>query len=165
MYFIMKSKKYFPLFFIVAAFLLFAHACDSILEPDPKSFTSTSNFYQTPEDFSSALNGAYNRLRTQAGISNVQFNYWNEIRSDIINRHFDVNLPSIQGQPIVEWFVVPSNDWVQSQWSQIYNTITQTNMILERIEPIEFGDTSQKNRIIGEAKFIRALSYWYAVQY
>lgn len=161
----MKSKKYFPLFFIVAAFLLFAHACDSILEPDPKSFTSTSNFYQTPEDFSSALNGAYNRLRTQAGISNVQFNYWNEIRSDIINRHFDVNLPSIQGQPIVEWFVVPSNDWVQSQWSQIYNTITQTNMILERIEPIEFGDTSQKNRIIGEAKFIRALSYWYAVQY
>ncbi|MCC5908597.1 MAG: RagB/SusD family nutrient uptake outer membrane protein [Balneolaceae bacterium] len=161
----MKFQK-FPLsLLLVASFLFFWNACDNILEPDPKSFTSTANFYQTPEDFSSALNGAYNRLRTQAGISQHHFNYWNEIRTDVINRHFDVNLPSIQGQPIAEWFVVSSNAWVQSQWAQIYNTITQTNIILGRIDDIEFPDSDLKNEIIGEAKFIRALSYWYAVQY
>ncbi len=155
-----------PLTVLMAASLfVFWSACENILEPDPQSFTSTANFYQSPEDFESALSGAYNRLRTQAGISNVQYNYWNEIRSDVINRHFDVNLPSIQGQPIAEWFVVPSSDWVQSQWNQIYNTITQTNMILGRIDDVEFEDESLRNRIRGEALFIRSLSYWYAVQY
>lgn len=161
----MKYFKHILLLFLAASTLIFWTACEDILEPDPASFTSTANFYQSPDDFSSALNGAYNRLRTQAGISNVQFNYWNEIRSDVINRHFDVNLPSIQGQPIAEWFVVPSNTWVQSQWDQIYNTITQSNMILGRIEGVEFQDTSAKDQIRGEAMFIRALSYWYAVQY
>ena len=161
----MKYFKHTLLLFAAASVLFLWTACEDILEPDPASFTSTANFYQTPDDFSSALNGAYNRLRTQAGISNVQFNYWNEIRTDVINRHFDVNLPSIQGQPIAEWFVVPSNTWVQSQWNQIYNTITQTNMILNRIEGVEFQNESEMNQIRGEAMFIRALSYWYAVQY
>jgi len=140
-------------------------ACTEILEPDPKSFTSTANFYETEEDMVSAVNGAYNRLRTQAGISNVHFNFWNEIRSDVINRHFNVNHPSIEGQPIAEWFVVPSNSWIEAQWSQIYNTVTQTNIILNRIDGVEFDDETLKNQLVGEAKFLRALSYWYAVQY
>src|SRR5690625_279302 len=87
-------------------------ACTEILEPDPKSFTSTANFYETEEDMVSAVNGAYNRLRTQAGISNVHFNFWNEIRSDVINRHFNVNHQCIEVKPITVLFVALNYRWI-----------------------------------------------------
>ena len=150
---------------VLVSILLWFGSCDDFLTPDPDSFVASDNFFNNPSQFESAINGASNRLRAQAGVSNIQFAFFSEIRFDMITRQFDVNLPSIQGQPIEEWFVVTSNAWVASQWNQIYNTIAQTNLILGRIEDVEFNDESQKNRIIGEAKFIRALSYWYAVQY
>ena len=151
---------------LLFSFILFS-SCSNFLSPEPESFTSKSQSLQTPGDFEAILNGAYNRLREQAPISEWESMYMLEIRADAINRQFNVNLPfgDRQGQQMEEWTMTTANQGVLNQWTKIYDTIQQTNTILQNIDNTQFEDQNQKSRIKGEAKFIRALSYWYAVQY
>lgn len=149
---------------LIPATMLLSTSCDEFLTPDPASFTSSDNFYETPGDFELAINGVYNRLREQAGISNDAFMTMTEIRLDAINRQYNVSLPG-DAMVFEEWHLISSNPFLQEQWSQIYNTIVQANMVLTQIDEVAFEDENIKNRIKGEAKFMRALSYWYAVQF
>lgn len=150
---------------LVGCLVLTLTSCEDFLTPDPQSFSTTANYYQSPAHFEAAINSAYSRLRAQAGVQNDNFRHIVETRMDATNRHFDVNLPGVNQQPFLEWFAVNSNSIPRDQWNQIFHTITQTNIILSRVEDIEFEDQTQKDRIIGQAKFIRAFSYWFGVQF
>src|SRR5699024_7826751 len=120
---------------LLALFLLgtiICSSCSNFLNPDPASFTSTDNFYEEPADFELALNGVYNSLIAQAGISNEAFMTMTEIRFDAINRQYNVSLPG-DAMVFEEWHLITSNPFLQDQWTGIYNTIAQANMILNRI--------------------------------
>jgi hypothetical protein len=160
-----KSIKLWTALFIGTIFLWSGCDTESFLTPDPDSFSTTATYYEEPGHFEAAINSAYSRLRTQAGVSDGNFRHINETRSDAMNRHFDINLPGVNAQPFLEWFAVSSNSIPRGQWINIYTTVAQTNIILSRIDAVEFTDQVQKDQIVGQAKFIRALSYWYAVQY
>lgn len=58
--------------------------------------------------------------------------------------------------------LTPNNDYVTSLWSEMYNTIYKTNTIIEGLSSSELP-LSEKNQFIGEAKFVRAFSYFYLV--
>ena len=151
---------------IAASCLLFVWTgCENFLEPDPASFTSTGNYYETAEHFESAINSTYSRLRAQAGISSTSFRTLTELRFDCCITDPERLSTSPSGKPIAEWYASPSNSYFSDQWSDAYHTIAQTNVILGRIGDASFNDETQRNRIIGQAKFIRALSYWYLVQF
>lgn len=147
-----------------SSLLLASTACDAFLEPDPASFTSTGNYYESPEHFEAALNSAYSRLRAQAGISNTAYRTITELRFDCCITDPQRLSTSPSGKPIAEWYAEPSNAYFENQWTTAYHTIAQTNVILSRIPEASFRDGVQRDRIIGQAKFIRALSYWYLVQ-
>lgn len=56
---------------------------------------------------------------------------------------------------------------IQAMWARFYTTIGRANYALNYIEEydIEYGlEEVYKNRLIGEAKFLRALSYFYLVR-
>ena len=142
--------------------ILFTSACDNILEPNPRSFTSTANFYNTPEHFNLAINGLYGELRSIVG---ENYQHMTELRADNVTRHFDINLPA-SGSRVIERFEMPANNsHIENQWANIYSTISQANVIIGRIENVVFNDETQKNLIVGQAKFIRAFAYWQAVQF
>jgi starch-binding outer membrane protein, SusD/RagB family len=150
---------------ILTGCLMFVWAgCEDFLTPDPQSFTSTVEYYNAPAHFEAGVNSAYARLRTQAGVQNLQFRLITELRFDAINRQFDINLPGVNEQPFQEWFAVPSNTVPRTQWNQIFQTVAQTNIILERLDNIEWTDQTQRNRIEAQARFIRAFSYYFGVQ-
>jgi starch-binding outer membrane protein, SusD/RagB family len=149
----------------VSCLLSLFSACDSFLDPDPESFTTTSNYFQTPEQFEAAINSAYSRLRAQGGISNQSFRTLTEARFDCCVTDPQRLTTNPSGKPIQEWNAATSNQYFLDQWTLPYHTIAQTNVILERIGSVTFQDEAQRDRIIGQAKFIRALSYWYLVQF
>lgn len=149
---------------LLVGLLIVWSGCDNFLEPDPESFSSTSNYYRSPAHFEAAINSAYSRLRDQAGISNEAFRFIVEVRMDAINLQFDPRSTGVDEQPMEEWFATSDNGLPRDQWNDIYHTVAQTNVILGRIDGVDFRDQALKNRITGEAQFIRALSYWYAVQ-
>jgi len=58
----------------------------------------------------------------------------------------------------------PNNSYFNNSWISLYKTIAQTNAIIENVPKIETMSANEKNVIVGEAKFLRALEYYYLVQ-
>ena len=147
-----------------AGLLLLWAGCDSFLEPDPASFSTTINFYETPDQFERAVNGAYSRMRDFVGDDN--YRNMTDLRGPTLTRHFNVNLPfTVSGIPqLDEWTMDVANVAVAGTWTNLYELVKEANVILDRIEAVEFSDAAQKDRIVGEAKFMRAFAYWTAVQ-
>lgn len=150
---------------LVIAGLLFVWAgCDTFLEPEPKSFSTTANFYTSPADFEQAINGVYVRLRNLT--DGDPYINATDRRAHTLTKHFDVNLPhTVSGDPQTDEFtMVASNGNSEDLWNLTYDLVKEANVVINRIEDVEFEDSAQKSRIVGEAKFMRAFAYWFAVQ-
>src|SRR5690606_30271482 len=50
-------------------------------------------------------------------------------------------------------------------WSQLYVTVNRANTVLSSVEGIEFETSGLKERIIGEARFLRGLAYLYLIRF
>ena len=135
-------------------------ACDEFLAPEPATFASSETYFQTPGQMEQAITGVYAEMRSLYG------NDWLELidlRGEDVTLQFNINVPGFTFQ--LDEFLEATNDGnVGGQYGSIFDAIFAANVILTRIEPVEFDDAAQKARIIGEAKFIRSLAYWQAIQ-
>jgi hypothetical protein len=61
--------------------------------------------------------------------------------------------------------IKPDNTTVTSVWTAIYATIARANMVLAKVPAIGDLSTDEKNEILGEAYFVRALSYHNLVKF
>lgn len=150
--------------FVIASLVLVWAGCDSFLEPEPKSFSTTANFYTQPSDFEQAINGVYVQLRNLT--DGDPYINATDRRAHTLTKHFDVNLPhTVSGDPQTDEFtMVASNGNSIDLWGNTYDLIKEANVVINRIEEVEFEDGALKSQIVGEAKFMRAFAYWFAVQ-
>lgn len=130
--------------------VLLSTSCTSWLEEEPKTFISPSSFYITVEDFDGALKGLY----PQGQNLNLT-----EVFADYNDK------PESAEQVGDIWANNPGYGFYafRNAWSGPYGTIKNANMILESIEDKDFS-AETKNRIIAEAKCLRAWSYFTLVQ-
>jgi hypothetical protein len=148
-------KKILYLLFLVAAF----SACEDDLDLAPVSEPSAANFYKNTTQFEQAVNGMYNTLKDYA----ANHFYLSEVRSD--------NIYS-PGTGVRDWNAVnnfehnlATNSLMASAWDVPYLGIYRANLILDQINEDLVPDESTRSRIIGEAKFIRALFYFDLVRF
>lgn len=128
----------------------FFPSCNDWLEEDPKTFISPSNFYKSVEDFDGALKGLYPQ----------------EAPMNLVEVFADYNdKPEAAEQVGDIWANNPGYGFyaIREGWSGPYSTIKNANMILEMIVDKDFPEAT-KNRIIGEAKCLRAYCYFQLVQ-
>jgi len=149
---------------VAGALLTVISGCEGFLSPEPKSFNTTANFYESPEDFKQAINGVYTEWRGLAA-DNEYLNATDR-RGPTLTKHFDVNLPhTVGGDPQTdEWVMTASNSNSVGLWEDTYDVIKEANVVISRLPDVEFEDGALKQRIMGEAKTIRAFAYWWAVQ-
>src|SRR6187551_1314828 len=50
-------------------------------------------------------------------------------------------------------------------WVAFYGGVTRANLVLDNIEKIQFSSEALKNRLKGEALFLRAMNYYYLVTF
>ncbi|QNL50544.1 RagB/SusD family nutrient uptake outer membrane protein [Olivibacter sp. SDN3] len=87
--------------------------------------------------------------------------------------YFRLDLTSDEGFSRSPW--VELADWTRFQyinynfgegnvftWKDTYKSIFRCNQVLDNVPEIEFADEEEKNRILGQAKFLRAFHYYYA---
>lgn len=136
---------------LLAVPVIISASCSSWLEEEPKTFISPSAFYQTVEDFDGALKGLY----PQGQNMNLT-----EVFADYNDK------PESAEQVGDIWANNPGYGFYafRSAWSGPYGTIKNANMILESIADKDFS-AETKDRIIGEAKCLRAWSYFTLVQF
>ncbi len=132
---------------------------DSFTELAPISNRNSEDFYNTVNDFEAAINSSYSGLQDEGVYGRA---YWAmfEMRSDNTDQGPDATGLARQYTEINEFTEDPLNEQVGNAWSDSYKVIANCNVILDRIVNIEM-DAVVKNRITGEALFLRSLMYYH----
>lgn len=138
------------LFFILAS-------CNKILDRDIILSPTDNNAFESPEDVNHALAGGYVLLRNVLPdklflFGDVQADNFNNPKNKGSRTETDLQRRS----GIADLIQAGAGDW-----NGFYKTIAQCNLVLERIPTVSGYKIDQKERYIGEAKFLRALCYFY----
>ncbi|RFM28188.1 RagB/SusD family nutrient uptake outer membrane protein [Deminuibacter soli] len=153
-----------PLLFITAAALI-AGACNKLTE-NPSSVIVSSQFYKTPADAVAAVNAVYSTLNSDpAGdfvIYGRNLNLLTGNGSD--DQVFSPSNTNPDVRALGTATYVASNDRVKKNWQQHYYGISRANVAIDQISKMTI-DTTLRNRLVREAKFIRALLYFNIVRF
>jgi hypothetical protein len=157
----MKNSKY--MLVLLTGALSLASCKKSFLELYPEGNMNEGNFYKSTTDFQQAVVGAYTPLRE---VANQAF-YMDEMRSD--NAHYDYNSKDRGGlgyEQLADFMDDQQNAVTLNRYKGDYNGISRTNVILDRLEKIDFtmADADRK-QIIGETKALRAHYYFDLVRH
>src|SRR5688500_14392831 len=128
-------------------------SCDDYLSIEPKESISDELAIVDKTSLNTALRGAYRSLGSGGyyGGTYVLLGFVpsGNVEYQVFNNLQDLNFLSEDGS-------------FQSAWSAIYETINIVNHIIEKAPGVSDVSlsTDERNKIIGEAHFIRALAYF-----
>ncbi|MFZ5941229.1 MAG: RagB/SusD family nutrient uptake outer membrane protein [Bacteroidota bacterium] len=135
---------------------LIVQSCD--LNEQPYGFYSDDNFYKTAADAESAVLYAYNTLNFIEYSRGIF--YIGELASDIC----DVKSGEAYGsQDLNNWKTEPTNETLTYFFKYCYIGINRANAVIENVENSDF-DEAAKNKLLGEAYFLRAYHYFNLVR-
>jgi hypothetical protein len=63
---------------------------------------------------------------------------------------------------VMQW--EPNNSYVTSVWDRLYDIVTRANDVVDKVGTSEQVSPALRERLVGEAKFLRAYAYFYLVQ-
>jgi len=132
-------------------------SCSDFLDKEP-DFLSPSNYYRTPEQIQSALNGVYNRLIDPNGrmYSKALYSYF-AISDEAFYKNISIN--NIR----VMQFDAGSLD-IGRFWEVLYEGVSRANYLIAYVNE-ESLDTPEKKAMLGEAYFLRGYYYFLLTSY
>ncbi len=126
---------------------------NDFIELLPRSTVSVDVVYKTDKDFQDAITAAYNTLQSQYQ------NFWKF--GDLPGEDIAEEIPNQTENVAIDQFNANSRlGIISSSWQNYYRMIFRANTLLVRIEAADPAVVTNKNRHIGEAKFLRALAYF-----
>ncbi|MEI9806803.1 MAG: RagB/SusD family nutrient uptake outer membrane protein [Bacteroidota bacterium] len=147
----MKTK----IFMLVLSFSLLGSGCQSLKE-DAYDFISPDSFYKTEADALASITGVYAVLNSSNLFNVGYFNLLN--MSGCIGIHQDQRmLELLTGQHN------PNSNFISESWNGLYEGVRKANTTLEGVPRCQMDETKKKS-IIAEAKFMRALFYFWLVR-
>ncbi|VBB48709.1 RagB/SusD family protein [uncultured Paludibacter sp.] len=155
----MKLKKYISIILIA---VLFAACGEDFLNKAPEDSINTANFYKTEDDAIAAINGAYQPMQWPK-LYNMRM--WT---TDIMAGNSIVGAgggtDGIETQDQANFITSTDNQGVLDLWRGPWPGILRCNLVLQKVPDIEMKE-SVKNRILGEAYFLRANYYFILVRF
>jgi hypothetical protein len=153
-------KKYIYLFLILTTAGI-AGCKKDYLALQPTDTENKANFFQTPAQFTQAINGAYAPLQ---GLYTGSFWAMGEMRSDNTSYEFNPNDRSgTNKEEIDEFRELNNNDMVGSFFNASFTAIGRCNVILARL-PVAKLPAGVADTIAGQASFLRAFNYFNVVR-
>ena len=145
---------------IILVGLLILQGCDDLLTETPEDFLAPENFYRTAADADAAVLSIYVPLGEQPGLKARQW-IATDAGSDItrvgpLEPNADIRAAGVLATD-------PGNIQVTHPWGQLYGAVARANVAADRIAGVEM-DATRRAQLIGEARFLRALSYFYLVR-
>lgn len=148
--------KAYKIYILVTALFLTSTSCEDILEQKPESDITQANFWNSPRDAEAGLIAVYS-LYMNAAFQAFQLG---EVRSDALE------MPTKWGYEMVNPGLAEFNNNILApnvgfcNWVPFFNVVTRANEVLHFTEGIDFVDLADKDRILGEAYFLRASAYF-----
>lgn len=141
-------------------------SCHKILNQEPKNSTYDNVYWHSVSDCNSALSGAYSLLRSSLTYkNNCYYMYGDAVAQAYFTIQYNGDgLEPIQGGDFTGNYNVTS----LGNWSRFYVTVAMCNTIIHKVPAISddllaAGTTDPqtfKNKIVGQALFIRAYTYF-----
>ncbi len=140
----------------------FGGCSDFLTEEDPSNLTPDS-FYTIPDHAEAALAAVYADTRFIGGDGGIFSSTWQLLEAPTGTSTTETaqnsDLNNIYGliydgrtQHIINW------------WNGLYKVIAQANLVIEKVPGITPMDETQKTKVLGEARFLRAWAYFHAVR-
>ena len=140
------------LYIVVLTVLGIITSCSDFLTEQLKGDYTSANFYTTPEAATAAVTGIYNSL-----YGNTLWMFGDVASDDALKGGNAGDQPDIVG---IDDFTATSDNGVLSTfWQSTYETIARANNAIYYISPMKI-DATLRNHLVGEAKYLRALSYF-----
>lgn len=161
----MKMKYLAIAIFIICT----AWSCD-FLETKVESNITTNNFFKTAEDFDMALTGVYYTFTSvewnaqhRYGNYFTGFMYWGRIGTD----ECFVSSGNNGEDYIGSYSYTPDQLFVEKVWFMQYLGIQRANVVIDRLNAFSGSgiSDSDRNRILGEAHFLRGWFYFQLARY
>jgi len=131
-------------------------SCD--LSEDPYGFYSESNFYKTPEDAEASLLYAYNALNF------IEYSRGIFYIGELASETCDVKSGEAYGsQQLNKWTADATNETLTYYFKYCFIGINRANAIIENVVNSNF-EPVVKNKLLGEAYFLRAYHYFNLVR-
>ncbi|WP_212002979.1 RagB/SusD family nutrient uptake outer membrane protein [Chitinophaga sp. HK235] len=147
--------------YLLLLILIFASCNKEFLDLNPVSTIAPGQFFKTADDAITAVNGCYASL-AQSSQYGATFQVLMEARADNFTDQ-DPSSNSGQNYQINRYSDNSGNTNFYNAWVGVYNGIFRCNTLLAALDGIQMDETL-KNRIRGEARFIRALAYFNLVR-
>lgn len=152
-------KKY-KLSIIIMTLLLaiVTTSCHNELDTVPLSNLAPENFFNNLDESEIAINGVYDKI---AEHYQQNFIYMSDHGSHVAT--ITLNNPRLN---LYGWYTFTNSDrFVTDTWQTGYEAIYRANVVINRVNQLEDQDEVLKNRIIAEARFLRALTYFNLVRF
>lgn len=149
--------------FTLCLTVLFAgfFSCQDILKEAPVGLATADSYYSTPNGLEDGLKAAYTPLRRFYGREEAFF--LTVTGTDMFTNGFGgvTNYPDINNYSAN---FLGANAFTTAVWDNFYVGINQANAVINRAPAVAGMTEAVKNRVIGEARFLRALYYFHLVQ-
>ncbi|WP_316753771.1 RagB/SusD family nutrient uptake outer membrane protein [Pedobacter gandavensis] len=171
-----KSYAAIALVFLMASTLLFS-SCKKLLNFAPEDAPYEGSFWKTQSDAVSALAGVYslNRQSMVRGAESERMSHFTY--GDLSTNEYSKTNASFTLSFLVDGdkfygtginigdFIGPYLEDL-GEWQSYYTTINMANTVLDKVGkmPNNVFTGDRKNRILGEAYFLRAYNYFYMVR-
>lgn len=132
------------------------------LNPVPSTLISEVTAFENVERVHNQINGLYASFK-ESGLWGSQYIYFSEARA---GNFVSTNLNPTRGGLSYQMGVDASSSDVADIWAQGYQLINGCNLFLERMElnGSDLLDANQYNNYLAEARFLRAITYYYLLQ-
>jgi hypothetical protein len=142
------------LFFLLSLGLLFT-SCDKQLQENPRNKITTENFYTNDTEAILGVNGVYSWLVTSGGFRTSLWRALDE-GTDVIR----VRKRGSDPEPNYTLSSF-SPGYTLAIWTNLYKGISNANLVIDKVSRSTGVTEPIKNRVVGEAKFLRSLFFYY----
>lgn len=150
-------KKIIVNLLLIVFLLLSIEGCKKFITKDVVGQYPESEFYKTPEQAILAINAAYEPLAFTTSNNNRLWVFGDVASDDAAKGGNPGDQADIE---FIDQFNINStNGNLASIWALLYDGITRCNLVLNKVPAIQM-DKNLQNRILGEAKFLRAYYYF-----
>lgn len=143
----------------IIVFGLITPGCEDFLEEDLRGSLGVSNFFNTREDAEASVASVYNGLH---GYYERLILLMSALPADDMKNGIGMGNGNLQNLEYARIF--SDNQWPRTVWNRSYSIIANANTAIQNVPNVDMNPEIRE-RLVGEAKFLRALFYFNLVRW
>lgn len=143
-------------------------SCDNFLAEEPKTQISIDQYFETPQDARSTVNGVYRSgvagFYTAGGAYTGSTAMMGGYMSGLFDNEYKGQEVYVQHMQNLTMDPVNMSSYLGGQWSSAYQAIARANSAIKYIPETEGLNDTEAQKLLAEARFFRALNYFFLVR-